>query len=123
MAFLGLLIVWETVMQALRVPLGSVSVSSVLAGGTSMGLAGRLKRLCLLGFLDHHRFPQPLIRLRAGCNGLIALLLGLLAADALDRHFLLHHLHSQFGNLLLAIHTLDRLILASGPWTNLVWRF
>jgi hypothetical protein len=131
MVFLGLPVVCETIVQALRVPLGSVSVSGSWPAarawaspppGTPSGYRGhhRLPPLAdtsraALQRRDQEPGPTPLIGLRAGCNGLIALLLGLLAADALDRHFLLHHLHSQFGNLLLAIHTLDRLILGEPP--------
>jgi hypothetical protein len=76
----------------------------VLAGGTPSGYPGSppppTASRHVLGRAATPRLgagPTPLIGLRGGCNGLIALLLGLLAADALGRHFLLHPLHSQFG--------------------------
>ena len=56
-----------------------------------------------------HRVTQPLLGLLAGCNGVIALLLGLLPAVPLDRQFVLHPLERLFDNLHLAFHTTDRL--------------
>jgi hypothetical protein len=95
MVLVGLLVVRETVSQALGIPLGSVSVM-MLAGWIVCGPQRHLGRLP--GTWGHHRLPPladtswaalqrrdqepgptPLIGLRAGCNGLIALLLGLLA--------------------------------------------
>jgi hypothetical protein len=113
MVFLGLPVICETIVQALRVPLGSVSVSgswpaarawASLPPGTPSGHLGSppppTASRHVLGRAATPQLgagPTPLIGLRGGCNGLIALLLGLLAADALGRHFLLHPLHSQFG--------------------------
>jgi hypothetical protein len=74
-------------MPALRVLLGFVSVSASEPAGIARNPWRRLGRL--LGVLGSQHLPQPVIGLQAGCNGLIALLPGLLAADALDRHCLL----------------------------------
>ena len=66
--------------------------------------------------------PQPLLGLLAGCNGVIALLLGLLPAAPLDRQFVLHPLEGLFDNLLLAATRWIASSLASRSWASLVWR-
>ena len=63
-----------------------------------------------LGVVGGQSLPQPLLGLLAGCNGVIALLLGLLPAVPLGGQFVLHPLESLFDNLLLAVRPLDRLI-------------
>ena len=64
----------------------------------------------LPGILGGQHLPHPLLSLLAGCNGVIALLLGLLPAIPLGGQFLPHALESLFDNLLLAVHALNRLI-------------
>jgi hypothetical protein len=96
LVLLGLLIVYGTVSQALRIPLGSVSVMMLAGYRSSVVLSGTWDAFRVPGVTtashrsptrpgrrckrrDQEPGPTPLIGLRAGCNGLIALLLGLLA--------------------------------------------
>ena len=64
----------------------------------------------LSGILGGQHLQQPLLGLQAGCNGIIALVLGHLPPVPLDRQFLLRPLEGLLDNLLVADHTLDRLI-------------
>jgi hypothetical protein len=54
---------------------------------------------------------RPLLGLLAGCNGVIALLLGLLPAAPLGRQFVLHPLERLFDSLHLAFHPTDRFLV------------
>ncbi len=63
-----------------------------------------------LGILGCQHLPHPLLGLLARCNGVIALLLGLLPAVLLNRQFVLRPLQGLFDSLLLAVRTPDRLI-------------
>jgi len=60
--------------------------------------------------LGRQHLSQPLLGLLTACNGVIALLLGLLLAVPPHGQFLLRPLEGLLDNLLVADHTLDRLI-------------
>jgi hypothetical protein len=118
MVFLDIPVARETVVQALRVPPASASVSASSGPvGCWVGLGAGWD--ALRAFSGARAHPQPLLGFLAGRNGVIALLLGLLPTVSLNLQFVPRPLEGLFHKLPLAVRTQDRL----APGKPLVGQF